>query len=751
VKKTIEAPVEIQNLLDNLPPDYNLMDREMLVRAYHAAETAHEGQKRASGEPYINHCVAVAAILAEMHVPPEVIAAGLLHDTVEDTKLSLSDIQRDFGETVAKLVDGVTKLSHLPRVSRGDERGGEDGEGRIEELSPEQLSKRKKDLATETLRKTFLAMGDDVRVVLIKLADRLHNMRTLSYTKPDKQKRIAQETLDIFAPLANRLGIWQMKWELEDLGFRYVYPEKYKEIAEQLAERRDTREQQMEEIVSSIQKLLIQNHLKGEVSGRPKHIYSIYRKMQLKGKSFEMVRDVRAVRVIVSDISSCYITLGIVHARWRPIPSEFDDYIAAPKDNFYQSLHTAVIFDDGKPLEVQIRTAEMHQNAEYGIAAHWRYKEGGKPVEEAYEQRILWLRRMMEWRQDVDDAQEFVDGMKTDVFQDRVYVFTPRGDIIDLPSGSTPIDFAYHVHTDVGHHCRGAKISGKLVPLDHVLQTGDQVEILAAKQGGPSRDWLNPSLGLVRTQRARSKIKAWFKKQNRDQNISQGRDLLERELQKLGLSDINLEDMARELEYKSTEEMFEAIGCGDITTGRIFNRLSDRYIPIIEQEESIPVSAPKSELASSEAVKVLGLKGLLTTMAKCCNPAPGDPIVGYITRGRGATIHRQDCPNVLHMTMNDRDRMVRVNWGEHVHTYPVPIRISAYDRHGLMGDISNLMVNEGVNIVDVNVHIDRDSIHADVADMRLVVEIKDLEQLSRLLTKIENLPNVMEAQRVRGG
>jgi GTP pyrophosphokinase len=523
------------------------MDREMLIRAYHASELAHEGQKRASGEPYINHCVAVAAILADMHVPPEVIAAGLLHDTVEDTKLSLNDIHRDFGETVAKLVDGVTKLSHLPRVSRGDEHAGENGEQQEEVLSPEQLSKRKKDLATETLRKTFLAMGEDVRVVLIKLADRLHNMRTLSYTKPDKQKRIAQETLDIFAPLANRLGIWQMKWELEDLGFRYLYPEKYKEIAEQLAERRDTREQQMEEIVSSIQKLLAQNHIKGEVSGRPKHIYSIYRKMQLKGKAFELVRDVRAVRVIVLDISSCYITLGIVHARWRPIPSEFDDYIAAPKDNFYQSLHTAVIFDDGKPLEVQIRTAEMHQNAEYGIAAHWRYKEGGKPVEEAYEQRILWLRRMMEWRQDVDDAQEFVDGMKTDVFQDRVYVFTPRGDIIDLPAGSTPIDFAYHVHTDVGHHCRGAKISSKLVPLDHVLQTGDQVEILAAKQGGPSRDWLNPSLGLVRTQRARSKIKAWFKKQNRDQNISQGRDLLERELQRLGLSDINLEDMAREL------------------------------------------------------------------------------------------------------------------------------------------------------------------------------------------------------------
>jgi guanosine-3',5'-bis(diphosphate) 3'-pyrophosphohydrolase len=751
--KTAQAPIGIQSLLDNLPVDYDLVDREMIMRAFDAAEKAHQGQKRASGEPYLNHCLAVAQILAEMHVPPEVIVAGLLHDTVEDTPLTLDDIRRDFGDTVAKLVDGVTKLTNLPRVSRGDqhaENGKETEEP--ETLTPEQLSKRKKELANETLRKTFIAMGDDVRVVVIKLADRLHNMRTLGFTRPDKQRRVAQETLDIFAPLANRLGIWQMKWELEDLAFRYVNPEKYKEIAEQLAERRDSREHQIEEIIKKLHKILAQHNIKAEISGRPKHIYSIYKKMLGKGKAFEMVRDIRAVRLIVPDIPACYTTLGIIHTHWRPIPNEFDDYIAAPKDNFYQSLHTAVIYDDGKPIEVQIRTTHMHENAEYGIAAHWRYKEGGKHVEESYQQRITWLRRMMDWRSDVDDAQEFVDGMKTDVFQDRVYVFTPRGDIIDLPAGSTPIDFAYHVHTDVGHRCRGAKVDGKLVPLDYVLQTGEQVEILASKTGGPSRDWLNSNLGLVKTQRARAKIRAWFKKQDQDLNITQGRTVLERELQRLGLSDINLESLAHELEFKHIDDMFEAIGCGDLTTGRVFNRISGIFRPVnLEEEDFVPISAPKAETMHPEAVQVVGLKGILTSMAKCCNPAPGDEIVGYVTRGRGATIHRQDCPNILRMTMRDRERLVLVSWGEHVTTYPIPIRITAFDRHGLVGDISNLLNNEGVNIVDVNVHVDRDSVHADVADMRLIVEVRDLEQLSRLLLKMENLPNVMEAQRLRAG
>ncbi|MCX6064503.1 MAG: RelA/SpoT family protein, partial [Chloroflexi bacterium] len=456
----------------------------------------------------------------------------------------------------------------------------------------------------------------------IKLADRLHNMRTLGFTKPEKQKRIAQETLDIYAPLANRLGIWGIKWELEDLSLRYVDPEKYREIAEQISDRRSVREEQIAEIVEHLARVLTQSGIKVEIKGRPKHIYSIYKKMMKKGKTFEMVRDIRGVRLLVPDIPACYASLGIIHNHWRPLPGEFDDYIAAPKDNFYQSLHTAVIYDDGKPLEVQIRTLEMHQNAEFGIAAHWRYKEGGTKRDAKYEQHILWLRSMMEWNQDVNDAQEFVDSMKSDVFEDRVYVFTPKGDIIDLPAGSTPIDFAYHVHTDIGHRCRGAKIDGKLVPLDHVFKTGQRVEILTSKQGGPSRDWLNNSLGLVKTQRARSKIKAWFKKEDHEKNLSQGRNMLERELHRLGLSDINLETLARQIDYKSPDEMFEDLGCGDLSMNRIINLLSEQEM---SAENELVASTPKSSSTTTDAIAVVGLRGLLTTTAKRNHSSDGLP------------------------------------------------------------------------------------------------------------------------------
>ncbi|MEJ2263136.1 MAG: bifunctional (p)ppGpp synthetase/guanosine-3',5'-bis(diphosphate) 3'-pyrophosphohydrolase [Anaerolineales bacterium] len=540
--------MRIEQLMDSLPKSYTPADRELILRAYRVAESAHEGQKRASGEPYISHCLAVAGILAELHVPPSVVAAGLLHDTVEDTAVTLQDLDRDFGDEISNLVDGVTKLTQLPRVSRGDQRpedeAREEEERQIaerkgipgpDETAEQIVRSRRYDLVSETLRKTFLAMGEDVRVVLIKLADRLHNMRTLSHMPESKRKRIAQQTMDIFAPLANRLGIWQIKWELEDLAFRYIDPETYKEIAEHLAKRRANREREMEKITSNLNSLLEKSGIRAEVIGRPKHIYSIYRKMHRKGVPFEMVFDVRGVRVVVPDIQMCYAALGVIHTQWRPIPNEFDDYIASPKDNFYQSLHTAVVFDDGGTLEVQIRTPEMDQNAEYGIAAHWRYKEGAERNGD-YERRILWLRSLMEWRQDVEDAREFVDGLKSDVFEDRVYVFTPRGDIIDLPAGSTPIDFAYHIHTDVGHRCRGAKVNGKLVSLDYVLKTGEKVEILTAKRGGPSRDWLNPNLGLVKTQRARGKIRRWFKRQAREHNIAQGKALMDKELRRLGLA-----------------------------------------------------------------------------------------------------------------------------------------------------------------------------------------------------------------------
>jgi GTP pyrophosphokinase len=748
--KATTTVVPFEKLMEQLPESFNLADRELIGRAYRVAEEAHRGQKRASGEPYINHCLAVAKILTELRVPPEVLAASLLHDTVEDTKITLDDLRRDFGDEIANLVDGVTKLTNLPNVSRDDQHAEEmqAGRNKVGQGSPEPDSQekskaislgRKQDLVLETLRKTFMAMGEDVRVVLIKLADRLHNMRTLGYIPAAKRKHIAQQTLDIFSPLASRLGIWQIKWELEDLSFRYVKPEKYKEIADQLAERRPDREAQIAAIVEKLRSLFEQNGIQVEVSGRPKHIYSIYHKMIERGKPFDMVRDIRGVRLIVPDLPACYATLGLIHTHWRPIPGEFDDYIAAPKDNYYQSLHTTVIYDDGKPLEVQIRTPEMHQQAELGIAAHWRYKEGAGR-DQAYEKHIEWLRRIMEWRQDVSDAQEFVDSMKSDVFRDQVYIFTPKGDIIDLPVGSTPIDFAYHVHTDIGHRCRGARVNGKLIPLDYELKTGNQVEILTAKRGGPSRDWLNPNLGLVKTQRTRSKIRQWFKKQDYQQNLTQGRVLLERELQRLGITDINYEELARELGFKIPDELFVALGTGDLSVSKIVKSLSEAEKDI----EILPKTPPPGELVTTEAVNVVGLKGILTTTAKCCNPTPGDEIIGYITRGRGATIHRQDCPNVLRL--KDRERLVRVSWGEQVRTYPVPIRITAFDRQGLMGDISTLLNNEGVNILNADVKVSHN-----LADLRLIVEVRDITQLSRILARIENLPNVMEAQRINPG
>jgi GTP diphosphokinase / guanosine-3',5'-bis(diphosphate) 3'-diphosphatase len=441
--------------------------------------------------------------------------------------------------------------------------------------------------------------------------------------------------------------------------------------------------------------------------------------------------------LIVPDIPSCYAALGLIHTHWRPIPHEFDDYIAAPKDNFYQSLHTAVIYDDGKPLEVQIRTQEMNQNAEYGIAAHWRYKEKGKR-DEIYEQRINWLRKLMEWRQEVEDAQEFVDGIKTDVFEDRVYVFTPRGDIIDLPSGSTPIDFAYHVHTEIGHRCRGSKINGKLVTLDYVLKTGDQVEILTAKHGGPSRDWLNPNLGLVKTQRARAKIRLWFKRQEDELNLTQGKGILERELHRLGLLDVDLEKLLTSFDYRSIEDLYIALGNGDLSIGRVINRLSE------VQKEPLLEPHPIEMKPDGKGVVVLGLKGLLTNFARCCNPVPGDEIIGYITRGRGATIHRNDCPNILRM--HDRERIVKVSWGEAHQTYAVTVQIKAYDRSGLMGDISSILSNESINLLDINLKVTDN-----LAVMNLVLEVGDIPQLSRILAKIENLPNVMEAHRLKPG
>jgi GTP pyrophosphokinase len=582
-------------------------------------------------------------------------------------------------------------------------------------------------------------MVDDVRVVLIKLADRLHNMRTLDALPEERQRRIAGETLEIFAPLANRLGIWQIKWELEDLGFRYLDPTKYHEITALLDERRADRERRIAHIIAALEKRLKEEGIEAEIAGRPKHIYSIYEKMNRKGLPFEQIHDVRGVRIIVNTVRECYAVLGIVHSLWRPIPGEFDDFIATPKDNMYQSLHTSVVGPDGKPLEIQIRTYEMHRRAELGIAAHWRYKEHAKR-DAAFEAKIAWLRSLMDWRQEVTDAWEFIDSLKSDVFQyDRVYAFTPKGDVVDLPAGSTPIDFAYQIHTEIGHRCRGAKINGRLVSLDYQLQTGDQVEILTTKRGRPSRDWLNPHLGYIKTPRARQKIRQWFKRQDRAETVAQGREILERELKRLGLDQKSYEEIATLLKFDKVDDLLAAIGYGDINAQQIAAKLIE--VEKEEEELELPEAAPPPSLVPE--ITVRGVGDLLTKVAGCCHPLPGDPVVGYVTRGRGITIHRQDCRNILYL--EDKERLIEVDWGEDIkQVFPVMIQVLAYDRTGLMRDITEITAEERINITAANV-----ATHPKdhTAVITATLEINSIVQLSRVLAKIERLPNVFEARR----
>ncbi len=724
MKKSYEV-VDFEPWLTELEGGRSEADCELLRRAFDLASQAHADQKRASGEPYIQHCLAVAQMLAELRLDTATLAAALMHDTLEDTRVTYGELEGEFGGEIARLVDGVTKLGQIDQLSGMSERN-------IQE-----------DAKAESLRKMFLAMVEDVRVVLIKLADRLHNMRTLSSLPEDKRKRIARETLEIFAPLANRLGIWQIKWELEDLALRHLEPDTYKEIAALIDERRPDRERYIAKIVSRMQEELNRVGIQAETSGRPKHIYSIYRKMKRKEVGFDQIYDVRGVRLIVEATQDCYAALGVIHNLWRPIPGEFDDYIATPKDNMYRSLHTAVVGPEGRPLEVQIRTWEMDYTAELGIAAHWRYKEGHKQ-DLAFDNKIAWLRQLMEWRQEVTDAHEFLDSLKTDVFQDRVYTFTPKGDIIDLPYGSTPIDFAYHIHTEIGHRCRGAKVNGKLVNLDYQLHNGDQVEILTAKRGGPSRDWLNPHLGYIRTSRARGKIRQWFKRQNRDENIVQGREVLERELKRLGLDEVSFDQLAKQFGFEKIDDFLAAIGAGDINAHQVAARALELMRPGVEIPELPP--ARVTPMALPTGVRVRGVGDLLTNLAHCCNPLPGDRIVGYITRGRGVTIHRQDCPNFLRI--NDHERLIEVDWGvEIAETYPVNVRVEAYDRQGLIRDIAAVVADESINMSAANV-VTHKKDH--MATMLVTLEIADIDQLSRVLTRIGRLPNVVEARRQTG-
>lgn len=732
--------MEIEQFLNKLPEAYSRSDRDQIERAYRFAEKAHKGQTRANGQPYFLHCVGVANILLDMDATAEIVSAALMHDVLIDCNVSSRTLRNEFGDTVAQFVEDVSRITALPYLSRADQH--EDERKPLSEQPLSSLNKINEDLA-ETIRKMLLAMGDDVRVVVIKLADRLHNMRTLSALPTDRQKKIAQETLDIYAPLANRLGIWQMKWELEDLGFRYTNPEKYKEIAENLTQRRSKRLDEVDHIIEELQELLQKSDVKAKITGRPKHIYSIYRKMLHKEKTFDGIRDLRAVRAIVDDVETCYKVLGIIHMHYAPIPGEFDDYIAAKKPNNYQSLHTAVIYSDGKPLEVQIRTMEMHQNAEYGIAAHWRYKENKQHISGKYEQKVSAMRSLLAWSLEVDDNQELIDGMRSDTFKDRVYVITPRGDVVDLPQGSTPIDFAYQVHTDIGHRCRGAKINGKLVTLDYVLKTGDQVEILTVNRGGPSRDWLNPNLGLVKSSRSRSKIKQWFKQQNREQNLEHGKLLVEKELKRLGLEGVDLNQLIANFGLKSVDDLFVGIGCGDIPIGKLINRIGELKADGLTTESELIPEAPAKD-TKSDSITVSGLSRMAHNFAHCCNPMPGDPIIGYITRGRGVTIHRMDCPNA--MSLKDKERLIKVDWSIVEKKYPVPLQITAYDRQGLMSDISTVLSSEPVRLIDLSM-----TTRQHIVKVNLVLEVASIDQLSRVLARLENLPNVMEAVRVKPG
>ncbi|MDT3701283.1 MAG: bifunctional (p)ppGpp synthetase/guanosine-3',5'-bis(diphosphate) 3'-pyrophosphohydrolase [Thermincola sp.] len=700
-------------------------DIDLLKKAYEFAAKAHEGQLRVSGEPYINHPLNVAVILAGLELDVVTIAAGLLHDVVEDTGVTLETIEEQFGSEVALLVDGVTKLS------------------RIE-------FKNKMEQQVENLRKMFLAMAKDIRVILIKLADRIHNMRTLKHMNPVKQKEIANETLEIFAPLAHRLGIYKLKWELEDLSFRYLETDNYYLLVDGIAKKRAEREAFIENVIILLQEKLVSVGIKADIQGRPKNFYSIYHKMQEQHKELSQIYDLTAIRVLVDSIKDCYGSLGMIHTLWKPIPGRFKDYIAMPKSNMYQSLHTTVIGPQGEPLEIQIRTWEMHKTAEYGIAAHWRYKEGADGDAD-FEQKLSWLRQLLEWQNDMRDAREFMETLKIDLFSDAVFVFTPKGDVVEMPRDSVPIDFAYRIHTQVGHRCVGAKINGKLVPLDYKLQNGDIVEIVTTKQAnGPSRDWLN----VVQTSEARSKIRSWFKKENREENLEKGKDSLEREIKKHGFDEPaefikgeQLNRIARRMNFVSVDDLLCAIGMGVVTANQVITKVRDvtKKEKVINIEDLINKEPRKKRPRSSSGIIVKGEEDVLIRLARCCNPVPGDPIIGYITKGRGVSVHRQDCRNVTVHGLGEDERIIEVSWDTADRgSYHVHLEISAMDRAGLLNDVMTVLSEMKISAEWVSAR----GIKNRMATIDLVLEVKGLDQLEYIMGKIRRIKDIYDIWRV---
>jgi len=715
--------VELDAWLDNCIKHRTPAEQHLLIDAYNLAAELHQHQRRASGEPYLTHVVTVADILVDLGMDVDVIVAALLHDSLDKTDLTLAYLRQRFGQTVAQLVDGVHKMRFIDKLAH---LGSHEEEGQ-----------------REALRKMLLAMVEDIRVVLIKLADRLHNMRTLRYLSPEKQVSVARETLDLFAPLANRLGIWQIKWELEDLALRYMEPETYKTIAKQLDERRIDREEYIQHIIETLRTELKQAGIQAEITGRPKHIYSIWLKMKRKGLGFDKIFDVRAVRLLVGNVTECYTALGVIHTKWQPIHGEFDDYIANPKNNNYQSLHTAVLGHENKVFEVQIRTHEMHHHSELGVASHWRYKEG-KHFDEGFEQKIAWLRQMLQWKDEEGNTGDFVDRFKSEMLEERVYVLSPKGRVVDLPHGATPLDFAYYIHTDLGHRCRGAKVNNRMVSLTYMLKSGDQIEILTTNIEKPSRDWLLPHLGYLKTSRARNKVKYWLKKQDSHEHVRDGQQILDRELQRLNLTDLSYEKIASLVQVSNVNELLAGLGRGDITIAHITHVINEDIFP--KKQPAIPiVSEPDF---NTEGIKIKGISGLLTQTARCCKPVPYDSIVGYITKGRGVVIHRRDCPNAVRWQDEDNERLIEVDWGDpngqDLSVYPVDIHVDAYDRTGLLRDVSTIAANEKINIISAHTTTDKSD---NKVVMNLTIEVTNLNQLSRALARIDGLPNVLGVSR----
>jgi len=716
--------VDINELLEKTR-EYIPGDKMRLIEeAYRFAEECHHDQVRKTGDPFITHPLDTAATVANLQLDAAAVAAALVHDVQEDCGIPNAELAKRFGKEVARLADGATKLE------------------RIAWKAPDQRV-RDKEAQAENLRKMFLAMAKDVRVVIIKLADRLHNMRTLYALSPEKQQRVAQETMEIYAPLASRLGIWQVSRELEDLAFRYLNPERYRAIASLLDSSRAAREKYVAQVESIFKRELDKNGIHAEVQGRAKHLYSIYRKMEkysAQGKTFNEIYDLLALRVLVETDADCYRALGVVHNLWRPIPGQFDDYIATPKEGVYRSLHTTVLCLGAQALEVQIRTHEMHRLAEYGVAAHWRYKEGAKG-DLHFEEQIAWVRQLLEWQRDMAAADDFVELLKTDIFQDQVFVYTPKGEVKDLPVGSTPIDFAYRIHTDVGHSCIGARVNSRLVALNHKLQNGDVVEILTSKTPrGPSRDWLNPNLGYTMTSHSREKIRAWFKQQERATNVERGRDQLHKELRRLGLSLPDVQEILLDaFKYEAMDDLLAAIGYGGVSLHHVAARLT----PLVQEQEELArpaVEAPAAPVYTSN-IEVLGTGDLLTQLARCCNPVPGDPVIGYVTRSRGVTVHRRDCHNVLHE--DEPERLVEVEWGGGGQLYPVAIRMEAWDRVGLLRDIGSIVAEDKVNMQGVRTqeHNDRS------VSVYITLLTTGVDQLTRLLGKLETVRGVFSVDR----